>query len=157
MGGVAGQVVVDANKSLGLVMGDGLKSEDDGGNSKISLDGNIPVLTFDVTIDSTRSVDNSYVGKMINIIQTPPSISIPMQTTLADHSQFKTGDTIKIAADRDGDNAYKNYYFAVYYKDSTGRQLVKYPANNITMVRTCLLYTSPSPRDRTRSRMPSSA
>ena len=32
-------------------------------------------------------------------------------------------------------------------------------ANDITnpMVKACLLYTSPSPRDRTRSRMPSSA
>ena len=28
---------------------------------------------------------------------------------------------------------------------------------NVTFLRTCLLYTSPSPRDRTRSRMPSSA
>ena len=136
MGGVAGQVIVDANKSLGLIMGDGLKAEDDGGNAKISLDGNTPVLTFDVTADSTRSVDTSYVGKLINIIQTPPSISIPMQITLVDHSQFKTGDTIKIAADRDGDNAYKNYYFAVYFNDGSGRNIAKYPANNITMVRT---------------------
>ena len=31
-----------------------------------------------------------------------------------------------------------------------------YPAS-MTKVMTCLLYTSPSPRDRTRSRMPSSA
>ena len=30
-------------------------------------------------------------------------------------------------------------------------------ANNIPQVAICLLYTSPSPRDRTRSRMPSSA
>ena len=30
-------------------------------------------------------------------------------------------------------------------------------ANRITKKATCLLYTSPSPRDRTRSRMPSSA
>ena len=29
--------------------------------------------------------------------------------------------------------------------------------NSLRMYRTCLLYTSPSPRDRTRSRMPSSA
>ena len=28
---------------------------------------------------------------------------------------------------------------------------------NLTWIRSCLLYTSPSPRDRTRSRMPSSA
>ena len=31
------------------------------------------------------------------------------------------------------------------------------PSDNIINIRTCLLYTSPSPRDRTRSRMPSSA
>ena len=30
-------------------------------------------------------------------------------------------------------------------------------ADYVAMIRTCLLYTSPSPRDRTRSRMPSSA
>ena len=30
-------------------------------------------------------------------------------------------------------------------------------ANNLNKARDCLLYTSPSPRDRTRSRMPSSA
>ena len=30
-------------------------------------------------------------------------------------------------------------------------------ASNFGQARTCLLYTSPSPRDRTRSRMPSSA
>ena len=29
--------------------------------------------------------------------------------------------------------------------------------NNVDDLKTCLLYTSPSPRDRTRSRMPSSA
>ena len=31
------------------------------------------------------------------------------------------------------------------------------PPNSFALARTCLLYTSPSPRDRTRSRMPSSA
>ena len=30
-------------------------------------------------------------------------------------------------------------------------------AGKTTLIRICLLYTSPSPRDRTRSRMPSSA
>ena len=30
-------------------------------------------------------------------------------------------------------------------------------SDNIALIGTCLLYTSPSPRDRTRSRMPSSA
>ena len=32
-----------------------------------------------------------------------------------------------------------------------------YHAGNAAIMRSCLLYTSPSPRDRTRSRMPSSA
>ena len=31
------------------------------------------------------------------------------------------------------------------------------PASETGLVKCCLLYTSPSPRDRTRSRMPSSA
>ena len=43
---------------------------------------------------------------------------------------------VKIGADRDGENAYTNYYFAVYYNDAAGRNLVRYPANNITMIRT---------------------
>ena len=34
---------------------------------------------------------------------------------------------------------------------------VKKPDYTIKKIETCLLYTSPSPRDRTRSRMPSSA
>ena len=40
-----------------------------------------------------------------------------------------------------------------------GGDLDKNPVNNayLKMSYTCLLYTSPSPRDRTRSRMPSSA
>ena len=137
IGPVAGDVFVDDVKSNGVVVGDGLDSSMDlDNNAVISVSGNVPVTTFDVTADSTRSVDSTFVGKMISIIQTPPSISIPMQITLSDHSLFKTGDTIKIAADRDGDDAYSNYYFAVYFNDSKGRQIAKYPANNITMVRT---------------------
>ena len=136
MGGITGETVVDDVKYKSLILGSGLKAEDDLGGAKISLDGNTPVFTFDVTTDSTRSVDAFFTGKTINIIQTPPLIDIPMEITLVDHSEFKTGDTIKISADRDSDNAYKNYYFAVFYNDSNNRQLAKYPANNITMIRT---------------------
>ena len=46
-------------------------------------------------------------------------------------------------------------------KETDGLRLYKLPSNewvpSITSVTSCLLYTSPSPRDRTRSRMPSSA
>ena len=40
------------------------------------------------------------------------------------------------------------------YKDSINN---KSNQKNIGVIKSCLLYTSPSPRDRTRSRMPSSA
>ena len=36
-------------------------------------------------------------------------------------------------------------------------RLLKYTDENLARQKACLLYTSPSPRDRTRSRMPSSA
>ena len=36
-------------------------------------------------------------------------------------------------------------------------ELMKTGADGFIYIKTCLLYTSPSPRDRTRSRMPSSA
>src|SRR5665811_1072061 len=47
----------------------------------------------------------------------------------------------------------------IYLADKTGRLLPKgmRGRSNVTQWVICLLYTSPSPRDRTRSRMPSSA
>ena len=48
-----------------------------------------------------------------------------------------------------------------YYNNGTGNiqpySPLIFQVNLMTLNRTCLLYTSPSPRDRTRSRMPSSA
>ena len=136
IGAVSGDVFVNDNKSLGIITGDGLKYEDDSGNAKISLSGVTPVIEFDVTIDATRTVSPSMVGEVITIIQTPPVISIPMIISLEAHANFSIGDTVTISADRDGENPYTNYYFAVNYTDATGRNLVKYPANNITMIRT---------------------
>ena len=52
-----------------------------------------------------------------------------------------------------------NYQF-VSIKDIVDQFMVAYVGEEKTISkvnRTCLLYTSPSPRDRTRSRMPSSA
>ena len=71
--------------------------------------------------------------------------------------------------------AYEQAYKEIWSKDSQGREIitdkaVKQAAGEIAMnldskftdgisgfINRCLLYTSPSPRDRTRSRMPSSA
>ena len=69
------------------------------------------------------------------------------------------------------------YVYKISEKSKKGRQMIRAPVLDIYMrqliwsdpdiermvtqsfvpVRTCLLYTSPSPRDRTRARMPSSA
>ena len=47
---------------------------------------------------------------------------------------------------------------AVFFIDPTGKiRLIMYYPLNVGRNMDCLLYTSPSPRDRTRSRMPSSA
>ena len=42
-------------------------------------------------------------------------------------------------------------------KVSAGTKQIKAVGSNIKNIVTCLLYTSPSPRDRQKSRMPSSA
>ena len=51
-------------------------------------------------------------------------------------------------------------FIARYRKEVTGtldEEQLRHVAEQIARLRACLLYTSPSPRDRTRSRMPSSA
>ena len=55
---------------------------------------------------------------------------------------------------------YKNISFSYYLienKSLTNFQKYKNFLNKVKLPYSCLLYTSPSPRDRTRSRMPSSA
>ena len=48
--------------------------------------------------------------------------------------------------------------FSKFCKDKDYNQIINNKFNIYLLARkTCLLYTSPSPRDRTRSRMPSSA
>ena len=69
-------------------------------------------------------------------------------------------------------NEYKSYKAIEHFKDDEKINALVTPISelvkrycgtsfidyyNTNMVETCLLYTSPSPRDRTRSRMPSSA
>ena len=63
-----------------------------------------------------------------------------------------TGDPLRDAFDKTNNNFTELYNvagWAVYGDSETSPTTQTHP--------TCLLYTSPSPRDRTRSRMPSSA
>ena len=54
----------------------------------------------------------------------------------------------KVTSEKDSSGNAVGYYY--FWSNETGYV-------QIPVMRTCLLYTSPSPRDRTRSRMPSSA
>ena len=61
-----------------------------------------------------------------------------------------------------GDFEGKDYKNLLSISESTNLlivQIVQYKSSNLSLdnMQICLLYTSPSPRDRTRSRMPSSA
>ena len=49
------------------------------------------------------------------------------------------------------------FFSAIFLLNKVESQTIIYSDNYQTNNVTCLLYTSPSPRDRTRSRMPSSA
>ena len=51
----------------------------------------------------------------------------------------------------------KTYNMVVDWGDGTSDTITSYNHAEPNTPNTCLLYTSPSPRDRTRSRMPSSA
>ena len=54
-------------------------------------------------------------------------------------------------------NQYVNKRFSAAYKATIGADFLTREVVVDDRLVTCLLYTSPSPRDRTRSRMPSSA
>lgn len=97
-------------------------------------DGSQDVVDLDVSSDSTVTLDNSYIGKFVNIVQTGSPAAIPMRITLSDHGQFSTGDVIKIGTEI----SYVNYYYAVYYNNSQGASLVAYPSRlqGIELVRT---------------------
>ena len=51
----------------------------------------------------------------------------------------------------------QNFSFKLAFKTAVGMSLISMISMEIAMNLTCLLYTSPSPRDATLSRMPSSA
>ena len=75
------------------------------------------------------------------------------------------GPTLAVVADlrmepskKYADGALKRIIRKANYKDLAGnKDFSDHEALEIAEKKVCLLYTSPSPRDRTRSRMPSSA
>ena len=89
-----------------------------------------------------------------------------MATKLSNVSQ-KTGtnadDLVYIASTSDSGSTYESKSIKIenlFSSVASGTDLGTFNGSTLSdnaSVKTCLLYTSPSPRDRTRSRMPSSA
>ena len=93
----------------------------------ISLASALPAISEDLTIDAT--------GQNVTI---------------------SGGDTVRVMAINTGQTvALKALTIANGYDLLSGGGVEN--AGTLNVINTCLLYTSPSPRDRTRSRMPSSA
>lgn len=126
------RVNVDGVQSPNIETGTGLESHEDGDTIIIETSGQTDVIEFDVSIDATRNIVPSMVGKMISIIQTGATTAIPIQIYLDDHNLFETGDIIEIGAS----DSYVNYYFAVYYYAASGQAFAIYPNNNCKLIRT---------------------
>ena len=95
-------------------------------------------------------------------LQDRPNVILVMVDTLrADHLSCYGGDQPTPNLCRlleDGGTAYQGFSHASWTKPATASLLTSLlPSTHRAMSKPCLLYTSPSPRDRTRSRMPSSA
>ncbi|MEH6451173.1 MAG: hypothetical protein V7765_21085, partial [Oleispira sp.] len=128
-------VSVDGINSSNIKTGIGLESLDNGdGTVTIKTSGQVDVIDLDVDVDSTVTLDKTFVGKLCSIVQTLSVTPIPMVITLSDHGEFENGDTINIGTDA----SYKNYFYVVYYNDSQGAILVAYPSRlqGVRLVRT---------------------
>ena len=55
------------------------------------------------------------------------------------------------------DSSILRFALSFINKDEKDKQIELSDSQVVAVIKSCLLYTSPSPRDRTRSRMPSSA
>ena len=106
----------------------------------------IVALTNSPAIDV--SINLSPLGEMLKGSEDRFPINLPMINM--ENSFYFDATTWVMADDRFGTNV----KLIVTYHDITGKQYT-YETELESFI--CLLYTSPSPRDRTRSRMPSSA
>ena len=64
--------------------------------------------------------------------------------------------SVRVASDYDKETEFKKYKTFAFFKPGIDKAEIS-DIDKRRILKACLLYTSPSPRDRTRSRMPSSA
>ena len=118
-------------------------------------------------LNATADVQNTYIDDNRNVFVASNSlphwsINPQKRERVFDSSSSSQGSTISIT-----DHNYYDGDLVTYTKtsgnvltnlsDGESYYIKRLTANEIALAYTCLLYTSPSPRDRTRSRMPSSA
>ena len=132
------------------------------GYSAISTqDQNLTVTYTDTDADSYTNGQNFTTNLKVTLSKEVSSIAItaPSKTTY-EHGETIATDGIITVVFTDGTQTTKQMN-ASMITENDGSPLNMSPAaseyTNNKLSKTCLLYTSPSPRDRTRSRMPSSA
>ena len=113
-------------------------------NGSTYIDG-IATVSLSTTTDLAGNTSGAPTGNTFDIDTSGPSGAI----TYSINHAVKSGDSLIITAT-----------LSKAVIDSPVLQIAISGANTLTltdMTKTCLLYTSPSPRDRQKSRMPSSA
>ena len=112
-------------------------------------------------LDDLRIAIEDLTHGQLSPILLPPEI---LELTLTDiHSQLRrrTSSYISILLERTAARYYHSHNFVAARQGSNLLIAMNFPLSAdhlvFTLYQICLLYTSPSPRDRTRSRMPSSA
>ena len=135
------------------------------GRGAIEIADELPYLLpalypFDVYSKMINVADASVftVGEQVRITQYAEGFPTVISGVIAD-AQVVTGaeDVLTLENYIMWDIPIGYYAFSTSYSDRDPQDVEHLLENATSRIWTCLLYTSPSPRDRTRSRMPSSA
>ena len=132
--------------------------------SKFIIDNPRVLVTSDPGTGKTRSVIDAYLARTKGRMLVLAPLSILQASWGDDIDKFAPGIEYEVAFARNRAKAFKSQAEIII----TNHDAVKWLAKNTDVLKgfntlcideftACLLYTSPSPRDRTRSRMPSSA
>ena len=104
------------------------------------------------TLSEEMTVQDDLASDFQSFVDQNEGIEFPKQDHKIDEYVEGSSKPINFSALRDQHIEFTKNFFIKLKEDLDRRNRAK-----IKMVDFCLLYTSPSPRDRTRSRMPSSA
>ena len=91
----------------------------------------------------------AFVGFDLNALHTIPPVDVTMRVRAGEEGEYRVAESDEIPAKRE----FVGFAEGEEAVAPEARAATPYAATSTI----CLLYTSPSPRDRTRSRMPSSA